>query len=214
MRGSSAFWEMTIDRLMRQASTYNFKYILTVDYDTVFNEFHILDLYEIMEANPDIDALFPLQIRRNTKVPIFESFKHEVSTDGENSVIQLSDEEMASDFIEVGTGHFGLTMIRIENLDKLKRPWLKAVPSTSNDWDAGKTAPDIYFWKNMTTAGLKVCLAPQIYIGHLELVCTWPGKPEDGWSGVYMRAFESVTGNCPKWAMPKSADKYEWLGIC
>jgi hypothetical protein len=193
---------------MRAAVDYNFRYILTVDYDTVFTEYHILDLYDIMEANPDIDALIPLQIRRNAGVPIFESFRHQKDEDGEKSHLEFDDEEINADFFEVDSGHFGLTLIRTKNLHKLKKPWFRSVPSTDGDWEAGKTPADLYFWKNAKNAGLKICLAPKVYIGHLDLFCMWPGKPENGWRGVQMKAHESMVA-CPKWAVPPSMDRYE-----
>jgi len=211
-RGQGAFWEQTIDRLMMAVAGYSLKYILTVDYDTVFNEFHILELYDIMEANPDIDCLIPLQIQRNAKIPMFESFRHTKDVDGDTGILDIPDEEINSDSFEIDSGHFGLTLIRIKNLCKLKRPWFKAIPSTNNDWGAGKTTPDLYFWKNAKASGLKICLAPQVYIGHLELFCMWPGPPDKGWEGVQTQTNQSMI-SCPKWALPKSLDRYEYKGI-
>ena len=211
-RGQGAYWEQALDRLMKITVGYNVKYLLTVDYDTVFNEFHIVELYDIMEANPDIDALIPLQIQRNNNVPIFESFRHQKDVDGEMGVLDIPDEELNSDFFEIDSGHFGLTLIRTENLHKLKRPWLKSVPSADGDWEAGKIPADLYFWKNAKNAGLKICLAPQVYIGHLELFCMWPGPPEKGWAGAQMQAPQAMT-SCPKWALPKSLERYEYQGI-
>jgi len=214
LRGQGAFWEMALERLMVQVTKYNIEYILTLDYDTVFNEFHILELFDIMEANPDIDALIPLQSKRNNKLPVFESFRHQVSTEGEAGVLEIPDEEMQLDFFEVDSGHFGLTLIRTKNLHKLKRPWFNSIPSENGDWDSGKIPADLYFWKNAKNSGLKICLAPQVYIGHLELVATWPGPPEKGWYGIHtMPAHMALANHCPKWALPKSVERYEYKGI-
>lgn len=213
-RGQGAFWEQALNRLMVQVTQYNFEYILTMDYDTVFNEFHIVELFDIMEANPEIDALFPLQSKRNNKLPMFESFRHQTGMDGESASLEIPEEEMEADFFEVDSGHFGLTLIRIKNLNKLKRPWFQSIPSADGDWEAGKTPADLYFWKNAKNAGLKICLAPHVYIGHLELVSTWPGPPEKGWVGIHtMHAHLALAGHCPKWALPKSVDRYEYEGI-
>jgi hypothetical protein len=214
MRGCGAYWDQSLDRLIRRAMTYPAKYILTVDYDTVFNEYHILELYDIMEANPEIDFLFPLQNRRGNKLPMFESFRHQVDKEMEAAVLEVPEEEMNADFFEVDTGHFGLTILRIKSLMKLKRPFFRSIPSEDGDWEAGKTPADTYFWKNAKNAGLKVCLAPQVYIGHLELVCTWPGPADKGWYGVHTMLPEmAMAGHCPAWGRPKSLDRYVYTGI-
>ena len=214
LRGCGALWEQTLDRLIRRAGNYPVKYILTVDYDTVFNEFHVLELYDIMEANSDIDCLIPLQTRRGNQLPMFESFKHQVGEDGETEELEIPDEEMQSDFFEIDSGHFGLTLLRVAKLGLMKKPLLKSIPSADGDWEAGTIAADMYFWKNARTAGLKICLAPQVYIGHIELVCTWSGPPEKGWHGIHTMPVEmATTGNCPTWGRPKSLERYEYKGI-
>src|SRR6185369_4308312 len=71
-------------------------------------------------------------------------------------------------------GHFGLTMIRASSLDRLEKPWFKAIPDLNGEWEAGHIDEDIYFWINAMANHWNVCLANEVRIGHLQRIVAWP----------------------------------------
>ena len=71
--------------------------------------------------------------------------------------------------------HFGCTLIRVEALRKVKKPWFLATPNADGEWEGQKVDDDIHFWKQCQEANLKIGISPKVSIGHLEVVATWPG---------------------------------------
>lgn len=204
-RYQGAFWEQGVDKMLRTRR--DKPYILTIDYDTYFTEYHIIDLYNIMEKNPEVGVLFPMQTKRNGGVPMFQAHQFltgDKTTSGAEEM-KASLEDFKKDYLDADTGHFGLTIIRTECLNKLDKPWFEAKANKDGEWEDGKVDADMSFWYNCQRNDVKVALAPQVYIGHLEMVCSIPGKPKDGFKTFYLTADDVTRNVWPPWAKPKCA---------
>lgn len=167
-RSTGVFWGQCLERMIEQCVKDGMEYILTVDYDSVFDQHDIVRLWQIMEANPDIAALCPIQIQRD-KCNTLASIK---DADGK-FVENVSMEAFQTDAMDVMSGHFGLTLIRVSALEGIPRPLFHSTPDPNGGWNDGRIDEDITFWLRLGEAGRRVCLCPRVRIGHLQLVLTW-----------------------------------------
>lgn len=168
-RASGVFWGQSLTLLFKMAQEAGAEYILTVDYDTLFTAHDLLRLWKIMEANPQIDALFPIQVRRESP----EILMTITDADGKK-VTSVSSEALRSDFVKVRSGHFGLTLIRVKSLEKIPKPWFIGVPDENGEWGQDRIDEDVNFWLKLGNAGGNVCVCPRVVIGHMQLMVTWP----------------------------------------
>lgn len=150
-------FERSMERYLDSA-----KYILTIDYDTVFSTADVAGLYLLMEQHPEVDALAPLQVKRGgTHWLIGHAMKRD---------------DLAHDVAETKSAHFGLTMFRAERLKDLPHPWMLPVPGPDGRWGDGRLDEDIRFWQHFREHGRRVFLAPRVTVGHLEVVVAWPDR--------------------------------------
>jgi hypothetical protein len=199
---TSAFWYQGLEGLLEKALEKGYKYALTIDFDTWFTEYHIIDLYVLMEKNPDLLALIPLQPRRGHTYPMAGMF-----TNDSGDEINLTKGDFVDGIYETNTGHFGLTLIRLSELKKLSKPWLQSQPSAEGPtWGDGKKDADIFFWIKCKNEGLKIALA-EVYIGHLQLLCSFTGTKEKKFKTQYVPMQAIFEGHLPDWVEPKSFPK-------
>jgi hypothetical protein len=171
-RATGVFWGQSLQRLFEIAlKSLETKYILTVDYDSIFDAEDIIRLWQVMESNPDVAALCPLQIGRDKETPLF-------SVRGEDGSLlkEMGEDHLFTDALDMNTGHFGLTLIRTDAIREMKRPFFQGIPSPNGDWGEGRVDDDIFFWNRLREAGKRICLCPRVRIGHLQNVVTWPGE--------------------------------------
>lgn len=170
--GQSCFWHQKISNLMEDAIAHpDCEFVLTLDFDTIFCAGDVLELYRLLKACPDVDAVFPLQSKRHCEDVLFSL------TDSEGNFKPVVTEgDLSRNLLPANTGHFGLTMFRASSLRKFPRPWMVPVPNEEGRWQDGNVDPDIDFWKRFKEAGFRACLAPRVAVGHLEEVVKWPGK--------------------------------------
>ena len=164
-----AFWGQCMQRAFVDALADGTDWILTLDYDSLFTAKHLQTMMQMMARNPEIGALAPLQMKRGSAVPLH-------TIEGKTRMEINSD-----DPVEVSTAHFGLTLIRVESLKKMPKPWFQCVPGPSGDYDDDRLDGDIYFWKKFRESGNKVFVAPTVSIGHLETMVAWfdeNGEPQ------------------------------------
>ena len=197
-RHGGAFWEQGMENLLEDAIEKKYKYALAIDYDTFYTSWHIIDLYNLMEANPDIGCLFPLQARRGNKYPMAAYFM-----DKFGHMVKVAKGGFVNGIIPCDTGHFGLTMIRLDELKKLKKPWFECKPNAEGSWREKHKDADVYFWIKCKDVGIKVALA-EVWIGHLELMCSWCGPESKRFETQRMSMNQALEGNMPAWATPKS----------
>jgi len=198
---TSAFWYQGLERLMDKAVEKGVKYALTIDYDTWFTEYHVIDLYEIMERHPELFALFPLQPRRGHPYPMAGTF-----VDPSGDKIRVLSGKFEDGVCAVDTGHFGLTLFRVDQFKRLKKPWLNSLPDPNGSWGEGKKDADVAFWIKCKNEGLKVGCA-EIYIGHIQLLCSFVGTNEKGFKTQYVPMQNIFECKMPGWIEPKSSIK-------
>jgi len=212
-RYTGAFWHYGVEELLEVAKKEKYKYALCIDYDTMFTEWHVIDLYELMEQHKGISALFPIQNKRGGGAPMLGSKKNEVismdpQTGKKVTKVVIQPEELTGDIFECDSGHFGLTMIRLDDMKAMDKPWLDCKPGPGGSWSEGQIDADLYFWKNMKKNGLKVAMAHHVYIGHLQLMCTVAKPAAQGWQAHHVCSHDMITGQVPLWYVPKSFGKY------
>ena len=198
-RHCGVFWEQGVENLLEDATESGFKYGLAIDYDTYFTKFHLIDLYRTMEKHPEIDVLFPLQSKRGHKYPIAGVFNDE-----QGDIVKVAaNREFVDGISEADTGHFGLTLIRLESLKRLSKPWFISKPNKDNNWRLHHKDADINFWIKCKHDGLKVALA-EVFIGHMELMCSWCGSDAAYYKTHYVAINDVLDGSLPGWTTPKS----------
>lgn len=197
-RFCGVFWEQGMENLLEKAIEKGYKYGLAIDYDTFYTMYHIIDLYNLMEAHPGVGILVPLQSRRGNKYPMSGLFN-----DPQGDMVTVSRGPFTDGIQDVDTAHFGLSLIRLSELSKLKKPWFESKTNEKGDWHRGHKDADVHFWIKCKNAGIKVALA-EVWIGHLQLMCAWPGPVENNFATSYSDINEVLEGGLPKWAIPKS----------
>lgn len=150
------FWGQCMQRMFEDAVSQGVDWILTVDSDSLFNAGHVSQLLSEFGSNPHIDALAALQCRRGKPFPLI--------TKGGEQGITISNKEP---FL-VTTAHFGLTLIRVEDLERVKKPWFYGQPDENGEWGSERLDDDIWFWHQWRLAGKNIYVAPRVSIGHLE----------------------------------------------
>lgn len=133
-------------------------YILFSDYDGTFEPDDVRELVRIMQACPDLAAVYPVQAHRHNQTIISED----------------PDGDYTSDATETRAGHFGLTLIRAEALRNLPHPWFWSIPDqATNRWGDGKLDCDLFFWMTLRVHGGRVARANTVQIGHIEQGIKW-----------------------------------------
>ncbi len=170
--GQSCYWHQKLSDLMEESiADPKCDFVLTLDFDTVFAPSDVLELYRLLRACPDVDAVFPVQSKRGCEKALFSA------SDGNGKVKgALAEADLYRNLLPCFTGHFGLTLFRADSLRKFPRPWMVPEPNPDGRWSDGQVDADIDFWRRFQKAGLRACLAPRVVVGHLEDVVTWPGK--------------------------------------
>lgn len=169
-KSTGVFWDQGLQRMMSDlVAAGKTKYILTFDYDSIFEVRDVVRLHQIMESNPDIDVLCPIQIGRDRDEVLLS-----VLDKNGKPRNQVDSDELFADAIDIGHGHFGMTLIRTDALRAVPKPWLWGQPNKEGDWTEGRMDPDIYFWKKLREHGRRVCATPKVRLGHLQLVVSWP----------------------------------------
>ncbi|BDI33414.1 hypothetical protein CCAX7_54650 [Capsulimonas corticalis] len=170
-QSGGVFWDQGMTRVFESHMDDGTKYLLAIDYDSLFTAEDVRTLYGVMEARPDIDALCPVQIRRENDHSLFT-----VEGDDGKSATEIDYSRFETDVLKIRTGHFGLTMIRVDALRRLPRPWFHARPDDAGRWGDGRVDSDVAFWLQWAEAGNSLYLANRVPIGHLQLMATWPSE--------------------------------------
>ncbi len=171
---SSCYWAQQISNLMEDAiADPACDFVLTMDFDTVFCAADVMELYRLLKACPDVDAVIPLQSKRGCDEVLMSIAGRQP---GKCRTAIAEADLLHRSLLPANTGHFGLTMFRADSLRKFPRPWMVPEPSAVGKWRDGHVDADIDFWRRFREAGFKACLAPRVVVGHLEEVVKWPGR--------------------------------------
>lgn len=180
------YWDKVFTIAM-QSHLRTHKYILAIDYDSIFTSEQVTELYRLMEANPEADAICATQMRRKIGGPLIT-----VRREGGNLTARICTEEVDDDLLKVASAHFGLTLIRTSSLASLSRPWFKADAGPTGDWlTDGWVDADVAFWRKWEAEGKTLYQANYVPAGHLELTVSWPS-----WDGsTHRQAIEDWQEN-------------------
>lgn len=193
MMFNGAYWHQvlseSIEESIEQEDT---RYVLTCDYDTVFSHQEVLELYRLMEALPQADAICPVQSKRGGGRPLFT-----IRDENGKGATTLPGYQIDRQVLPISTGHFGLTIFRADSLRSLPRPWMNSAPSPEGRWGEGKTDADIAFWRYWKVAGKTLFLAPRVVVGHLEEMIAWPGRDL---KAIFQHPKDYDTGGMPEGA--------------
>lgn len=173
VRGSGVFWGQAMEGTMTTAiRDHGATWLLGMDYDSVFEPEDLAALFDIINRHPqEIDALVPFQWSRCRNSPLWTP---PMNADG--TLPNVTDTQLrAVDHFPIGTGHFGLTLIRAAVVERMPHPWFLPTPAPDGTWGDGKMDDDIHFWRQFAKAGGRVFLAPHVTIGHLSEDIRWPG---------------------------------------
>jgi hypothetical protein len=148
------------------------KYAITIDFDSMFTARDIRRLIRWMIERPDIHAITGVQCKRGRKGVLGTTEEGTRTSDGGREI--LSDGSP----IKAYTAHFGLTVIDLERLALMPKPWFLSQPAPDGDWGDGKIDDDIYFWTKWKECGNTVYIDPMVRLGHMEEMVSMYG--DDG----------------------------------
>ncbi len=157
VRFNGVFWGQCMQRAFQECLDEEIDWILTLDYDSMPTPMHLNRLMQSFGQNPEIDALAALQMRRGQNFPL-------MTRAGETET------EITGAPVKVHTAHFGLTLLRVDALRSLPKPWFFAKPDDSGNWGDDRLDDDIWFWHQWRLAGKTIYVDPEARIGHLELM--------------------------------------------
>jgi hypothetical protein len=143
--------QMMLEDAIREGA----QYAVTIDGDSVFTAEQMLTLIQTTVRN-GYECLASAQVRRGK--PHILAYRA-----GERSAAWTPGTP-----IEVDTAHFGLTVINLEKLASVPKPWFFCQPDSDGSWRGDKIDSDIWFWKQWQKAGLVCRVDPAISIGHME----------------------------------------------
>lgn len=196
MKSTGVFWGQCLQRIMESVvAEPDRKYVLTIDFDSIFDEADIIRLWQIMETRPDVDALFPLQIGRDRDSVLLTM----LGEDGQR-LKTIDSTKFHTDAVQCETGHMGLTLFRVDALKRMAKPWFWSTPDERGEWGDAKVDDDIYFWKKWNASGNNVSVCPRVRIGHLQLVVTWPDDD--------LRVINQWNGDHSKHGRPEQCKTY------
>jgi hypothetical protein len=189
---TGAFWGQCLERLMEDAiAKPSCEWILTVDYDSIFNRDDVVSLYRLA-VRKNLDAVAAMQVGRERQTVLItcNDEKGEPRTN-------LTVEEIESEALQVATAHFGMTLIRTSAIRDLPKPWFCGRPAPDGSWRDGRVDDDIHFWKQFAAAGRKVWQANRVRIGHMQVVVSWP---DARLAARHQYHSEYVSNGKPDWA--------------
>lgn len=183
---TGAYWDRDLTLGIEGAlDEFDPDWILTLDYDTVFNREQLLNLIDVAMRYPHADAIAPLQTARHHSSPMFTARLPDGSVVQQIERTQLERGEV----IKVETAHFGMTLLRASKLKALARPWFARKFDSEGRFGDDGLDPDVNFWHQWKAAGNTLYVALRVPVGHCELMVRWPDvnldaafqRPSDFW---------------------------------
>lgn len=156
-RFNGVFWGQCMQRAFEHAVAEGVDWILTFDYDSMPMPHHLNHMLGVFGERPDIDALAALQMRRGQDYPLL--------TQAGATEVEITGQPLLCH-----TAHFGMTLVRVDALEKLPKPWFASKPDSKGEWSDDRQDDDIWFWHQWRLAGNTVYVDPEARIGHLELM--------------------------------------------
>ena len=153
------FYGQCMQRMLEDLLDKNVEYALTVDFDSVFTGEHVRRLLNIIVQEEHIDAIAPVQPKRGKGSVM--------ATNGKNEEMVWKGEP-----IKVASAHFGLTVLDLNKLRAVPKPWFHSIPDEKGEWSDNRVDDDVSFWKSWFAVGNSLYLDPGTRLGHLEELIT------------------------------------------
>lgn len=169
MRCGGVFWEQGMSDMFEELVD-QYRYLIAIDYDTVFSPDDLTELSQFMDLRPEVDALAPVQAARGRDHVLMCQQR----TDGKLTQSVPTEKVLSSPIMPVATAHFGCTFIRTSALKRVPKPWFQGVPGEGGSWKAPHIDPDIWFWVRWRDAGNTLYQCNAVPVGHIQEMVTWP----------------------------------------
>lgn len=164
----TAYWEQGITRSIVSALQINPtpKYLIFFDGDSAWDDEDLVRMYNLIEQNPHVDAIVPVQADRNSVKPLAYAWLED------QGMVKY---DYSGPTTQIVHGHFGLTIIRSQVFRDIPQPWFWSQPAPDGTWDLkpGKMDSDTYFWKKFYEHKKMVVQANHTVVGHMELHVRW-----------------------------------------
>ena len=146
-------------------------YIMALDNDSLFGVEDCRRLLAFMQSRPDVGAVWPVEPHRHldTILGWADGFEQNYDFSGE--------------FTQMGSGHFGCTLIRRQVFESIERPWFQSVPSEETGWKGGVDA-DVAVWVAANAKGWKFGQLNTVQIQHGELCYKHVGEKGIEWHPI------------------------------
>jgi hypothetical protein len=148
------YWHQELEKELERSLAEGTEWALLLDYDTVLTAAHVRRLLGVFLVHPELDALAALQPSRTRGLVLASGHGTEPDAEG---------------LLRARTAHFGLTVLRMQNLPKLSKPWFHSRPAPDGTWGPGHKDADILFWHMWEAAGCTLAIDTCCCVGHLEL---------------------------------------------
>ena len=176
------FYGQCMQRMFNKAIEHGIDWILTLDSDSLITPQHVSDLMDEFANHPEADAMAALQCRRGKPHPLMTVGRsEEVETTGEP--------------IKATTAHFGMTLIRVDALKTVPKPWFVSEPDADGEWGDERLDDDIWFWHQWRLANKTIYVTPRVSIGHMdEMVNVFDDqlKPQTMYFDEWRQKFQGV----------------------
>jgi hypothetical protein len=157
------FYGQCMQKMLTTLCDSDCEYAVTVDFDTLFTSDQLLRLLSIIRQEHDIDAITGVQVRRGKPTMLGTCHGGEVVSEDERRV--TVDER---GLLRAKTAHFGLTVIDLNKLRTVPKPWFLSTPNADGEWEGDKTDDDVHFWLQWEKAGHSIFIDPEVKLGHVE----------------------------------------------
>lgn len=169
---TGAYWGQCLERTMRQCVDEGAEYIITLDYDSVFDPRDVAEMIYLAESYPEADAIAPMQQARGWDRPLMCVPNQDGKIDQEMTAQQWRTYPLC----RAQSAHFGLSLFRAASLKKFPHPWFLGKPNEAGEWGDGRQDDDIAFWHKWNALGLKLYMAPRVVVGHIIEAIAWPNE--------------------------------------
>lgn len=153
------FYGQCMQIMLNDLLNQDVQYALTIDFDSMFTPEHITRLLSLISSHSEIDALAAIQPKRGSGT-ILAAKQNQTTLEWDGSPVQVS------------SAHFGLTVIDLDKLRRVPKPWFHGQPNANGDWTDDKIDDDVWFWRQWEQAGNTVYIDPGCRLGHLEEMVT------------------------------------------
>jgi len=183
-RFTGVYWGQCMQRLFEDCVRDGLDWILTIDYDTMFTAEDLDRLMGWFGRTPQADAMAALQCRRQNDTPLL-------------TIKGATEREVTNEPFEATTAHFGLTLFRVEAIKQIPKPWFWSKPDAKGEWGDDRIDDDIWFWRQWKEHGKKLFVAPDVTVGHLEVMVT-----------DYETKIEPVRMTAAKWLEGRKKERF------